>query len=382
MTDLFSTPNHPNVQDSKLEHVLRLIRSENIGSITFFRLMQFFGSAERALQAIPEMSVKGGRQRPITLANIDAIDKEIEATRLFGAEFLVYGTANYPALLKHISDAPPVLIAKGQKERINRFRSFGVVGSRNASANACRFAHKLAVDLSREEFAVVSGLARGIDSSAHLGGLDGFTAGVIGGGIDTVYPAENKDLYAKMAERGVILTEQPFGAQPQPRHFPARNRIISGMCLGIAVVEATLRSGSLITARVAGEQGRDVFAVPGSPLDPRGKGTNQLLRDGAILCESAQDITQHYAGQPHRFHDSYEAQPALFPSKLPTEAELQEARKILHGKLTHLPVSVDELLHQCQLQTGVAFMVLLELELAGRLQRHAGNRVSLIYEDA
>jgi DNA processing protein len=372
---------YPTLAQEKTADVLRLIRSENVGPVTFFKLLSYFGSVAKALDAIPDMSVKGGRARPIKIASAAVVKEEMDKAEAFGARILVYGHPDYPQLLHTVHDAPPVIMTLGNAKLWNRGVNIGMVGARNASANGCRFTQKTAQDLGKAGICVISGLARGIDAAAHNGALATGTVGVIAGGIDTQYPPENKDLYTKLAAEGGIISEQPFGFAPQARSFPARNRIISGMSHGLVVVEASLKSGSLITARQAAEQNRDVFAVPGSPMDPRCKGTNQLLREGAVVTESADDVLQHvrnYQNTPLAEPQGGNFRPAAM--KAPSEAELSEARKDVMRKLGHEPVLVDELIAQCQLTAGVVMTVLLEMELAGRLYRHPGNRVSLAFD--
>lgn len=369
---------HPGIAHEKTVDVLRLIRSENVGPVTFFKLLSYFGSVGKALERIPEMSVKGGRAKPIRIASEAEAKREMDGAEALGAKFIHYGSPDYPALLQRIHDAPPVLTVLGHPSVWKREFVVGIVGARNASANGCRFANILAQQLGKQDVCVASGLARGIDAACHIGALATGTVGVIAGGIDTVYPPENKDLYAKMAETGAIITEQPFGFAPQPRSFPARNRIISGMSRGIVVVEASLKSGSLITAHMAIDQNREVFAVPGSPLDPRCHGTNHLLREGAILTESAEDILAHLRfGQETLFSDSGLAGYTPPVTQPPSEKELEKARHTVAQKMGATPVLVDELIVQCQLTANVVLTALLEMELAGRIHRHPGNRVSL-----
>jgi DNA processing protein len=362
-------------------NVLRLIRSENVGPVTFFKLLAYYGSVAKALDAIPELAKRGGSKRPIKVASLDSVKEELEKTQASGARVILYGAPDYPRMLQTIHDAPPVIFALGHPQIWQHNVNIGIVGARNASANGCRFTQKIAADLGKAGVCVVSGLARGIDAAAHSGAISTGTAGVIAGGINTIYPPENKYLYDKMREEGAIVSIQPWGFEPIAASFPARNRIISGMSHGLLVVEAASKSGSLITAKQALDQNRDVFAVPGSPMDPRCKGTNQLLRDGAILCESAEDILQHvrqYANTP--LSEPKAPDFTAPPIATPDESELREARKILIGKLSHEAVLVDELIAQCQLTAGVVMTVLLELELAGRIGRHPGNRVSLTFE--
>jgi DNA processing protein len=259
-----------------------------------------------------------------------------------------------------------------------RERMIAVVGARNASASGSRFARQIAADLGGEGFVIASGLARGIDASAHEGALPHGTVAVVAGGLDVTYPPENAVLHERIVETGAVIGEQPFGMVPQGRHFPRRNRIIAGVALGVVVVEAAPRSGSLITARLAVEQGREVFAVPGSPLDPRCRGTNNLIRQGAVLTEGAHDVISALEGVLARPLD--EGKPLDFAASAAPpvdEAELEAARQAVHEKLGPTPVVVDEIIRQCQVSAAVALTVLLELELAGRLERHPGNQVSL-----
>lgn len=372
---------YPSLAHEKTSDVLRLIRSENVGPVTFFKLLSYFGSVSKALDAIPDMAKRGGGKRPIKIASEAAAKEEIERTEAFGAKIILYGAPDYPKMLHTIHDAPPVIFALGHPQVWQRGVNIGIVGARNASANGCRFTQKLASDLGKAGVCVVSGLARGVDAAAHSGAMATGTVGVIAGGINTVYPPENQYLYDKMRAEGAIVSLQPWGFEPIAASFPARNRIISGMSHGLVVVEASLKSGSLITARQALEQNREIFAVPGSPLDPRCKGTNQLLRDGAVVTESAENVLQHV--RQHRTPPLAEPKAPDFgasPFHMPGEAELAEARKAVQAKLGHDPVLVDELISQCQLTAGVVLTVLLEMELAGRIDRHPGNRVSLRFE--
>lgn len=381
MYSQFSHQEYPSLAHEKIADVLRLIRSENVGPVTFYKLLAFYGSVTKALDAIPEMAKKGGSKRPIKIASDVAVQEEIEKTEKFGAKIIVYGSPDYPKMLHTIHDAPPVIFALGHTSVWQKSVNIGIVGARNASANGCRFTQKIATDLGKTGICVVSGLARGIDAAAHLGAIATGTVGVIAGGINTVYPPENAYLYDKMRAEGGIISLQPLGFEPIAASFPARNRIISGMSHGLLVVEASLKSGSLITAKQALDQNREIFAVPGSPMDPRCKGTNQLLRDGAVLCESAEDILQHVRHY-NNIPLAEPKAPAFSSSAMasPSESELVEARKFVIGKLGHDPVLVDELITQCQLTAGIVMTVLLELELAGRLDRHSGNRVSLTFE--
>lgn len=375
--------NHPSLAAFPLLDTLRLIRSENVGPVTFFSLMKRFESPARALEAIADMSLKGGRGQPISVCSRSAAEQEMERTQKFGAQMLVFGSANYPSLLHSIYDPPPVLIAKGNPALWRERALVAIVGARNASANGCHFAQKLAQDLSKHHVISISGLARGIDAAVHRATLASGTVAVIAGGIDHIYPPEHTALYHEIAECGAILSENPFGAAPQARHFPGRNRIISGMALGVIVIEASLKSGSLITARYALEQNRDVFAVPGSPLDPRCKGSNDLIRQGATLTESIEDVLPTITRlREHHLHEGDAPHYAAAPLREPDETELKDARRVLLQKLSPEAVDIDTLLLATELPATVLLTILLELELAGRVSRGPGNTVSLLYHDA
>ncbi|MGH7092903.1 MAG: DNA-processing protein DprA, partial [Stellaceae bacterium] len=268
---------------------MRLVRTETVGPVTFYALLRRFGSAGEALAQLPHLPRGGNGGRPVSALPRAEAERELAALDRLGARLVCWGEPDYPALLAEIDDAPPVLSVLGDPELLRR-PMVAIVGARNASANGRRIAHDLAAGLGTAGIVVISGMARGIDAAGHAGALDTGSVAVVAGGVDVVYPEENRGLYRALAERGAIVAELPPGTEPQARHFPRRNRIISGMALGIAVVEAAARSGSLITARFALEQGREVFAVPGSPLDPRCRGTNDLLRSGATLTENAGDI--------------------------------------------------------------------------------------------
>jgi DNA processing protein len=350
---------------------LRLIRSANIGPVTYFQLLARFGTAAAALAAIPQLAARSGGKAP-RIADLKDVAAEIEAVQRLGARYLFLGQGLYPPLLAEIDSAPPALIVRGDLNLIER-PAIAIVGARNASAAACRFARDLARGLADEGVLVVSGLARGIDSAAHQGALKGGTAGVIASGIDITYPPENKELQEQVATQGLLIAEQPPGREPLARHFPYRNRIIAGMALGTVVVEAAPKSGSLITARLAGEAGREVMAVPGSPLDPRAQGCNSLIRDGATLIQSVADVLEtirpiaSMMGAPRR---SFRAEPVSVDAS-------DDDRGVVLSLLSHAPVPVDEIIRQSGLAPATVQTVLLELELGGRLERHAGGRVSL-----
>lgn len=351
---------------------IRLLRTPGIGPITFHQLIARFGTPAAALAAVPDLARRGGGNIPRIPSESDAASEAERVDRL-GARYLAAGNSHYPSMLSRIDDAPPLLIAKGEVDLLDRL-AVGIVGARNASAAACRFARGLATELGREGLAVVSGLARGIDSAAHDGALESGTIGIVAGGIDIFYPPENRDRQTAMFERGLVLAEMPPGVEPRARHFPYRNRIIAGMTSGTVVVEAAPKSGSLITARLAAEMGREVMAVPGSPLDPRAQGCNQLIRDGATLVQNAADVVeaiQPAAPRVHAVRDPF----ALAPAEIldSEESALGEVKELLGPS----PVPVDEIIRLSGASSGSVQMALLELDLAGRLDRHAGGKVSL-----
>ena len=357
---------------------LRLICTENVGPVTFARLMERFDTPGQAIQALPELAKRGGRKAPLRVASRTEAEREIAALTKFGARLIASCEPDYPQALAAIDDAPPLISVIGHPHLLRK-RAVAMVGARNASINGKRFAEMLARDLGGAGYVVVSGLARGIDACAHTGALSSGTIAVVAGGLDVVYPEENRSLQERIVEQGLVVAECPIGTQPLARHFPRRNRIISGLALGVVVIEATLKSGSLITARVAGDQGREVFAVPGSPLDPRSQGPNQLLRDGATVTERVEDIVRALESvdpPPLR-----EAARDLFSANRDIqvdEATVREIGERLLESLSHSPVPVDELIRGCQLSASVVRIVLTELALAGRVQELSGNQVVLI----
>lgn len=352
---------------------LRLIRTPGIGPVTYRQLLLRFGSPEAAIDAVPDLARRGGGSAP-SIAAIAGVTREMEQVAKLGGRYLFAGRGLYPPLLDAIDGAPAALIVRGSLALFEK-RVIAIVGARNASAAAVRFARQLAAELSRADIVVVSGLARGIDTAAHRGSLDGGTIGVVAGGIDIFYPPENEALQREIAERGLLVAEQPPGTEPRARHFPYRNRIIAGLALGTVVVEAAPKSGSLISARYAGEFGREVMAVPGSPLDPRAQGCNLLIREGATLVQSAADILEAIGP----IGSGLVRQPSqrFSTERVATDASDAE-RHALMALLGPVAVPVDELIRQSGLSTAVVQTVLLELELAGRLERQAGGRVSLI----
>ena len=352
---------------------IRLSQSENVGPATFRQLIGRYGSAAAALEALPELSVKGGLARPIRIFSIDDAETILERADELGASFVVAGETGYPPLLYHIPGAPALLCVKGNLA-LAELQAVAIVGARNASAGGRRLARRLSAELSEEGFLVVSGLARGIDTAAHEAAPNGRTAAVIAGGIDNIYPPENAELQRLIGENGLLLTEMLPGAVPRAEHFPRRNRIISGISRAIIVVEAALRSGSLITARLAGEQGRDVFAVPGSPLDPRAEGTNKLIKEGATLLTGSAEVIEslrtEYAAAPRSF-----SEPET-PVEESAEASPSD-HKLVHSLLSPTPIDVDDMIRESRLSAAIVLGILLELELAGKVTRSTQQRVSL-----
>jgi DNA processing protein len=350
---------------------LRLLRTAGIGPVTYRQLIARFGDAQAALDMLPTLARRGGGRPPVP-ADPAAIARELAATARLGARHLFLDDADYPPLLAQIDTAPPALIVRGDIG-LAAATCVAIVGARNASAAACRFARALGHALAAEGVTIVSGLARGIDTAAHIGAMPR-TIGVIASGIDIAFPPENADLQARVADAGLLVAEQPPGTQPLARHFPSRNRIIAGLALGTVVVEAAPRSGSLITARLAAEAGREVMAVPGSPLDPRAQGCNLLIRDGATLIQTAADVLEMLRPIDPRVVRA----PAGGYGSPPPPADASDADRVtVTGLLGPVPVAVDELVRQSGIAPALVQTVLLELELAGRLERHAGARVGL-----
>ncbi len=371
---------------------LRLARSENVGPATFWSLLARYGTASAALEALPGLARRGGRTAAIRIASRQAAEREWEALAKAGARLIALGDEDYPPGLAHIDDAPPVLCIRGRSALL-REPAVAVVGARNASALGRRLAETLAAELGAAGYAVVSGLARGIDTAAHCGAIGTGTIAVLAGGIDHIYPLENEALHEAIAEQGVLVSEMPLGFTPQARHFPRRNRIVSGSALGTVVIEAALKSGSLITARMALEQGREVFAVPGSPLDPRARGANNLIRQGAVLTESAADVTavldemRSWAGRSGFAEADGPLPPLpLFEQAFADETApadghpppgLDDARAALRPLLGPTPTRIDDLIRTAGHPAGLCLTVLLEWEIAGTVLREPGGRFVL-----
>lgn len=361
---------------------LRLIRTPNVGPSTFRDLVNRFGSAEVALEFLPELALSGGAGRALRIPTAGEAEAEMEAAARAGARFVCIGEPDYPPLLRRVDHPPPLLAIRGGAA-VFSLPPVAIVGARNASAAGMKMARRLASGLGARGHAVMSGLARGIDTAAHQGALASGTVAALAGGLDRPYPPENEALCDEIVARGgALVSEMPFGWEPRPKDFPRRNRIIAGLSLGLVVVEAALRSGSLISARLAGEMGRLVFAVPGSPLDPRAAGANGLLKDGAILVTGVDDVVDALAplagGAASAPPASFEEPPDFSATPPPGEAD----RDRVVEALGPTPVAVDDVIRHTGLHPAQVFMILLELDLAGRLERHSGGVVSLVLPDA
>ncbi len=357
---------------------LRLIRSENVGPVTFYRLIERYGTATRALEALPDLAARGGKTN-FKIASVSSVDDEIARIEKSGAKLIAKGEPDYPQLLAEIEDAPPLLTIKGRVDLLNK-PTLGIVGARNASLAGKRLAEDLSRQISTAGYVIASGLARGIDTAAHTASLSGGTVAAVAGGVDVVYPPENQKLYEQLSIEGCVVAESPFATEPLARHFPRRNRIISGLSLGVLIVEAAAKSGSLITARMALEQNREVFAVPGSPLDPRAEGGNRLIKDGAHLVMRADDILQ--------VMDSLRLRPLRDGGRdwqaggaIPPAADSgpdDKLRDLILENLSPTPTDLNDLIRTVQAPIPLVLTVILELELAGRIERQAGNKINLV----
>ena len=377
---------------------LRLIRTDRIGPITFKQLIQRFGSAQAAIEALPELAAQGGSLKSVKIASKDEIAREFEEAQKLGAVFVAMGEPEYPAILRHYEGAPPIIAVLGDVSAL-KHNTIGLVGSRSASTNGLAFARKMSAELADAGFTIVSGMARGIDRAAHEGAiLQGGTIAVLAGGLDRPYPPQNLDLYERLkwAENSCLISAMPLGCEPVARDFPRRNAIIAGLSLAIVVVEAAERSGSLITARMATEAGRLVFAIPGHPVDPRSAGTNGLIREGAELARSAHDVIEvvrpiaakEPGFLPNAARPLFQQQESLPVSLIlnveakPDLADLaasdDDLPNVLFGLLGPAPTSVDDLVRESGQAASKVQAALLELELAGRVERGAGGVVSVI----
>lgn len=356
---------------------LRLARTETIGPITFHRLMARYKTATKVLDILPTLS----KNKPIKIYSMVDAEAEINALQKIGGRMIYAGDKDYPVMLSSQEDAPPVLSIIGSSDLFQK-QSVAIVGSRNASINGRKLAHKMARDLGEKNITITSGLARGIDTSAHEGSLTTGTIAVVAGGVDVVYPRENTELYQKICEGGAVISECALGTQPIARHFPKRNRIVAGLSVGTVVIEANLKSGSLITARMAAEMGRDVMAAPGFPLDPRSEGTNSLIRDGATLVRNAEDVMEQIDSfltkNTKKYAPPEQSDMGFFEDIGNDNYDSGKLQDIIFPQLSHSPVSVDEIIRLCHVSIAEAQGVLLEMELDGTIQRLPGNRVCLL----
>ncbi len=364
--------------ESSRVSILRLYRTENVGPVGYKQLLQKFGTADAALEAIPELARRGGQKKPKKIPSLEKIKREIYAGESLGAQLVTYQDSVYSKYLLHCNDAPPILWCRGHTHLLEQ-PCFAIVGARNASANSKGFASSIAQRLSDNDFVIASGMARGIDAAVHQGCMRGRsgTIAVLAGGVDNIYPEQNTDLYKSIIIEGLVISEAPVGMVPVARHFPRRNRLISGLSLGVLVVEAERRSGSLITARFASEQGRLVFSMPGHPLDSRAYGTNDLIRNGATLVQTADDILVDILPLVERplseNNDEYSSEQVPMMANEVTD----KLRKHIISLLGPTPTQIDHLIRYSECSVSEVHGVLLELELAGRLERYSGQMVSL-----
>ena len=362
------------LSDAERADWLRLSRTPNIGPVTFAQLIAKFASAAEALAALPELSKRSGRKRPLTPPGAHEISAEIDATERYGAKIVCACEPDYPALLRALDPPPPALTLCGDATLLQT-PALAIVGARNASAAGRKMARDLASELGEAGYTIISGLARGIDGEAHGASLGTGTAAVLGGGIDHIYPPQHGALYQEIAQRGVIVSESPFGHRATARDFPRRNRIITGLAMGVIVVEAAEKSGSLISARTAGEQGREVMAVPGSPLDPRTEGSNRLIRQGAVLVRHASDVLETISTLPSM---RFEAPPAAeFEGEdmgdAPAASEIARVREALSPS----PIAVDEIARAAGISAPRCAAILMELELSGEAYTLPGGLAAL-----
>lgn len=382
------------ISDEERLSRLQLVQSDNIGPATYHQLLEIYGSAAEAITALPDLASGVARGRRVRLYSRDHVLRDVERTHACGGQIVTHGEPGFPQLLAQTANPPPVLFVAGNIELLQQ-STCAIVGSRNSSANGKRFARDVAKGLGQSGWKIASGLARGIDTAAHEASLDQGTIAVVATGLDVIYPPENADLHAQIASHGCVVSEMPPGTQPRAELFPRRNRIIAGLAAGVVVIEAAMRSGSLITARLANEIGRDVFAVPGSPFDPRSEGTNKLIQDGAMLVTSPRDVLdvleRGHLYSPDTAQDDHTRLPAVSGTN-ETGIENEQCagidrrndlmvddahRQIVLDLLGPDPVEVDVVVREPGLPPRLVQMVIMELDLTGRLERHPGQRVSL-----
>jgi DNA processing protein len=372
--------------NSDLEHeklaALQLIRSENIGVRTFFSLIEIFGNPINVLEKLPSFIKSRSGGKKIKICSKEKAQQEMEDSQKYGAKIVYYKENIYPESLKQIHDFPPIITILGNKELLLSENKISIVGSRNSSINSSRFSYKIAKEFGESGFSVVSGLARGVDAQAHMGSIDSGTIGVIAGGIDNIYPLENKKLYEYMRERGLIISENAFGVVPQAKNFPQRNRIVSGLSKALVVVEASLKSGSLITANFALEQGREVFSVPGFPMDPRYSGTNALIKQGAYLFERSDDVLNVLNERNIVQKDllAYKCSndiDKIGSTEKISEKDLDKTKELILSKLSVMPTSLDDLIVGSGISRKEALLCIVELELEDVVSK-VGNHISLV----
>ena len=365
-------------EDERLDW-LRLIRSENVGPMTFHHLLECYGEVATVLERLPELARSGGRIRRLRITSRRQAAEELRLARERGLEAVCMSEAAYPDSLRTLEDAPPVIYMVGDAALAAR-PCIAIVGARNASANSLKLAREFAQELSEHEFVIVSGMARGIDTNAHWGGLRGGSIAVLAGGADVIYPRANNELYEKLRAQGAVISEMPPGMQPLARHFPRRNRIIAGLSLGVVVMEATVRSGSLITAQRALEQGREVMVVPGSPADPRSHGGNALIKDGAKMVLSPQDIMETIAPMVGaRLRERKPASPKRLRPRISQPPRISQSdREDFLSLIGAEPTSIEELTTYSRLPLAKVMFLLVELEIAGQIMREHGQKVSRI----
>lgn len=379
----FSNAIKTNNSSQERVNYLRLARSENVGKTTFFRLLNIFGSAEKSLEQISSCAKNGGLKRNIKIASQAQIEQELEKTKNFGAEILLFNDKKYPRLLREISDPPPTITIKGDLELLER-DIVAIVGPRNASMHGIAFARKIALELSQNSVTVVSGMARGIDSAAHESSILGGTVAVLAGGVNHIYPKSNEDLYQKITKHGLIMSENPFNFAPKGGNFIQRNRIISGLSFATLVIEAGLRSGSLKTAKYALNQGREVFAVPGSPFDERCQGSNGLIKDGANMLENIDDILSQLPSMRARFSEVGKISDSeimndefLIPNlQEPKDEDIKKIRDEILLKLSFAPIAIDQIITEFNIAPRLVNIAIVELELAEKIEVNLG-KVSL-----
>ena len=370
---------HQKSEDTILE-ILQLVRSENVSSKLFYELINFFGSAKVALENIAEFSLRGGKNKAINICSKELAEKELYTVKANGAFLISYNNSSYSKMLLNIYDPPPILTCVGDKRLLN-MTSVALVGARNASANGLAFTKKIVQELSANGLVISSGLARGIDTQAHWASLPN-TIAVIAGGIGNIYPPENKELYAKIAKQGLIIAELPYKTAPLAQHFPQRNRIISGLSSVVVVIEAGLQSGSLITAKFALEQGREVMAMPGFPLDPRSSGTNKLIKSGAAIVESASDIINNLPKLQYQQNEFEDNSKNIFilPEDFNFNKISSQDRKKVYSALSNTPTDIISIAKYSEVSVVSINVIILEFELAGKIIRYPNNKIALLYK--